>query len=184
MPRGGGTEQRMRTPGRHMRALGLAARRPGAGDGIRRRERRPRRAFQRARKLVAPSTSVMSIMTLLVFVIVMASPAGTAADSAAPVMRPSVPLNAMSFRGVPAVGALFVDEYRRRFASSLLHGKRRAQPEAERGHYGRALPRELRGQPWAGHFRARLSRRRGAVRGVDHGPRHRGQRVGVGRRSR
>ena len=183
MSQGGGTEQRMRTPGRHTRAWGLAARRPDAGDGIGHRERRTSRAFQPARKLVAPSTSVMSIMTLLVFVIVMASPAGTAADSAAPVMRLSVPLNAVSFDGVPAVGALFVAGTAAG-SRPLLHGERRAQPEAEHGDYGRALPRELRGEPWAGHFRARLSRRRGAVRGMDHGPRHRRQLVGFGRQSR
>ncbi len=58
--------------------------------------------------LVAPSTSVMSIMTLLVLVIVMASPAGTAADSAAQGMAQSVPLSGTSFEGTPAVGALFV----------------------------------------------------------------------------
>jgi V8-like Glu-specific endopeptidase len=58
--------------------------------------------------LVVPSTSVLSIMTLLVFVIVMASPAGTAADSAAPLMTPPTPLSAVSFKGMPAVGALFV----------------------------------------------------------------------------
>jgi len=72
------------------------------------RERRMQRALRRARLLVVPSTSVMSIMTLLVFVIVMASPAGTAADSAAPLMTPSAPLSGASFKGVPAVGALFV----------------------------------------------------------------------------
>ena len=71
------------------------------------RERPRRRVLHRARTLAGPSTSVMSIMTLLVFLIVMASPAGTAADSTAPLMMPSTPLSGASFKGVPAVGALF-----------------------------------------------------------------------------
>ncbi len=71
----------------------------------------------------------MSIMTLLVFVIVMASPAGTAADSAAPLMTPSVPPNGASFKGTPAVGALFVADSagsRTHFCTaSVVHSPRR-----------------------------------------------------------
>src|SRR5260370_22037523 len=71
----------------------------------------------------------MSIMTLLVFVIVMASPAGTAPDSAAPLMTPSVPPNGASFKGTPAVGALFVaDSAGSRthfFTASVVHSPTR-----------------------------------------------------------
>jgi V8-like Glu-specific endopeptidase len=98
---------------------------PARADG----EPRPRRVLRRARTLAGPPTSVMSIMTLLVFLIVMASPAGTAADSTAPLMMPSAPLSGVSFKGVPAVGALFAaggGGSRTHFCSaSVVHSPRR-----------------------------------------------------------
>jgi V8-like Glu-specific endopeptidase len=93
------------TPGGPQPSAMAPPARPAPAGG---RERRLRSVLRRARMLVGPPTSVMSIMTLLVFLIVMASPAGTAADSTAPVMTASTPLSGTSFSGVPAVGALFV----------------------------------------------------------------------------
>jgi V8-like Glu-specific endopeptidase len=88
----------MRMRGRHSQAAQLV---PSRG-------RLPWRVLRRATGLAAPSTSVMSIMTLLVLAIVMVSPAGTAADSPVPRMTPSAPLNGTASPAVPAVGALFL----------------------------------------------------------------------------
>ncbi|HUK69225.1 MAG TPA: trypsin-like serine protease [Streptosporangiaceae bacterium] len=96
----------MRTRVRHTREGELAVARRGADGKYPERRRRPQPG--RARSLVTSSTSLMSIMTLLIFAIVMASPAGTAADSAPPELAASVPLSATSFTGTAAVGALFV----------------------------------------------------------------------------
>ncbi len=96
----------MLTRGRQTRAGEPAASCPGADAGYAERRQRPR--LERARSLAAPSTSLMSIMMLLTFAIVMASPAGTAADSAPPQLAAPAPLSATSFTGTPAVGALFV----------------------------------------------------------------------------
>ncbi|MGE5292176.1 MAG: trypsin-like serine peptidase [Micromonosporaceae bacterium] len=62
----------------------------------------------RVKALAAPPASVASLLVLLVFGVVIASPAGTAADSAAAWMTASVPLRGTSFSGTPAVGALFI----------------------------------------------------------------------------
>jgi V8-like Glu-specific endopeptidase len=68
-------------------------------------------------------------MTLFVFIIVMASPAGTAADSAAPRLAASVRLSGTSFSGTPAVGALFFTSAtgsRTHFCTaSVVHSPRR-----------------------------------------------------------
>ncbi len=95
----------MRTRRRQARTYELAPSRLGADRSA---ARRPKMALARARKLVVRSASLISIMMLIVYAIVMASPAGTAADAAPPLLTPSVPLSATSFTGVPAVGALFV----------------------------------------------------------------------------
>jgi V8-like Glu-specific endopeptidase len=95
----------MCTLGRQKESAERAPSRPGADRPARYRQQ-PRPA--RARLLVRPSTSLISITALFVFAIVMVSPAGTAADSAPPVLTASVPLSATSFAGTPAVGALFV----------------------------------------------------------------------------
>ena len=68
----------------------------------------PMRWLRPAKKLAAPSASVASLLALLVFGVMIASPAGTAADSAAPLMTASVPLRGTSFSGTSAVGALFL----------------------------------------------------------------------------
>jgi V8-like Glu-specific endopeptidase len=53
------------------------------------------------------SASLTSLLMLLVFAVMMASPAGTSADSVPASMSASVPLTGTFFPGTPAVGALF-----------------------------------------------------------------------------
>jgi len=59
------------------------------------------------RRLLAPSSQA-SILMLLVFALVLASPAGTSADATQNWMVPSVPLTGRPFEGTAPVGALFV----------------------------------------------------------------------------
>ncbi len=80
----------MRRPGGSTRAHQAASRRP--------------RGY--LRRLVAPS-SLASIVILLVSAFVLASPAGTSADSTQTWLAPSTPLTGRPFAGTPAVGALF-----------------------------------------------------------------------------
>ncbi len=80
----------MRRPGGSTRAHPAASRRP--------------RGY--LRRLVAPS-SLASIVILLVSAFVLASPAGTSADSTQTWLAPSTPLTGRPFAGTPAVGALF-----------------------------------------------------------------------------
>lgn len=81
----------MRTPGKHRRPGGFTARRrPGLDRGLR-----------------TPSASAASAVLLLVAAAVLASPAGTTADSALNALASSRSLTGRPFEGTPTVGALF-----------------------------------------------------------------------------